>query len=191
MAVQNENFEVLMMETMERTDKTVSVLNGEYIVIRAGRANPNILNKIIVDYYGSPTPINQMANISVPEARTLVIQPWDATILGDLEKAILKADIGLTPNNDGKMIRLTFPPLTEERRKELVKGISKRAEEAKVTLRGIRRDELEKLKAQKKAGDITEDDLKGYEKDVQNITDGYVKDVDSISAKKEKEIMEV
>jgi len=178
-------------ELKNKMDKAIGALEHDYSAIRAGRANPAILDKVSVDYYGVPTPVAQVGTVSVPEARTLVIQPWDATILHDLEKAILKADIGITPNNDGKMIRLTFPPLTEERRKELVKGISKRAEEAKVTLRGIRRDEIEKIKAQKKAGEITEDDLKGYEKDIQNITDGYVKDVDTISAKKEKEIMEV
>lgn len=178
-------------ELKNKMDKAIGALEHDYSAIRAGRANPAILDKVTVDYYGVPTPVAQVGTVSVPEARTLVIQPWDATVLHDLEKAILKSDIGITPNNDGKMIRLTFPPLTEERRKELVKSISKRAEEAKVTLRGIRRDELEKMKAQKKAGEITEDDLKGYEKDIQNITDGYVKDVDSISAKKEKEIMEV
>ncbi|MBE7039452.1 MAG: ribosome recycling factor [Ruminococcaceae bacterium] len=178
-------------ELKNKMDKAINALEHDYSAIRAGRANPAILDKVTVDYYGAQTPVAQVGTVSVPEARTLVIQPWDATILHELEKAILKSDIGITPNNDGKVIRLTFPPLTEERRKELVKGISKRAEEAKVTLRGIRRDELEKMKASKKAGEITEDDLKGYEKDIQNITDGYVKDVDTISAKKEKEIMEV
>lgn len=178
-------------ELKNKMDKAIGALEHDYSAIRAGRANPAILDKVSVEYYGVPTPVAQVGTVSVPEARTLVIQPWDATILHDLEKAILKADIGITPNNDGKMIRLTFPPLTEDRRKELAKTISKRAEDAKVTLRGIRRDELEKLKAQKKAGEITEDDLKGYEKDIQNITDGYVKDVDAIASKKEKEIMEV
>ncbi len=178
-------------ELKNKMDKAINALEHDYSAIRAGRANPAILDKVTVDYYGSPTPVAQVGTVSVPEARTLVIQPWDATILHDLEKAILKSDIGITPNNDGKVIRLSFPPLTEERRKELVKSISKRAEDAKVTLRGIRRDELEKIKASKKAGEITEDDLKSYEKDIQNITDGYVKDVDTISAKKEKEIMEV
>ena len=174
-----------------KMDKAIGALEHDYSAIRAGRANPAILDKVTVDYYGVATPVAQVGTVSVPEARTLIIQPWDASVLGELEKAILKSDIGLTPNNDGKMIRLTFPPLTEERRKELVKTISKRAEEAKVTVRGLRRDEIENVKAQKKAGDITEDDLKGYEKDIQNITDGYVKDIDAIAAKKEKEIMEV
>lgn len=178
-------------ELKNKMDKAIGALEHDYSAIRAGRANPAILDKVTVDYYGTATPVAQVGTISVPEARTLVVQPWDATILHELEKAILKADIGITPNNDGKVIRLTFPPLTEERRKELVKGISKRAEEAKVTLRGLRRDEIENVKAQKKAGEITEDDVKTYEKDIQNITDKYVKDVDTISAKKEKEIMEV
>ena len=178
-------------ELKNKMNKAIAALEHDYSAIRAGRANPAILDKVTVDYYGVPTPVAQVGTVSVPEARTLVIQPWDATILHDLEKAILKSDIGITPNNDGKMIRLTFPALTEDRRKELVKTLSKRAEEAKVVIRGIRRDELEKLKAQKKASEITEDDLKGYEKDIQNITDGYIKDIDAISAKKEKEIMEV
>lgn len=178
-------------ELKNKMDKAIAALEHDYSAIRAGRANPAILDKVTVDYYGVATPVAQVGTISVPEARTLVVQPWDATVLHELEKAILKADIGITPNNDGKSIRLTFPPLTEERRKELVKGISKRAEEAKVTIRGLRRDEIESVKAQKKAGEITEDDVKGYEKDIQNITDKYVKDIDAISAKKEKEIMEV
>lgn len=178
-------------ELKNKMDKAINALEHDYSAIRAGRANPAILDKVTVDYYGVATPVAQVGTISVPEARTLIVQPWDATVLHELEKAILKADIGITPNNDGKVIRLTFPPLTEERRKELVKGISKRAEEAKVTIRGLRRDELENVKAQKKAGEITEDDVKGYEKDIQNITDKYVKDIDAISAKKEKEIMEV
>ena len=178
-------------ELLAKIEKAINYFVDDLGSIRAGRANTTVLNRISVDYYGTMTPIPQVAAVSTPDARTIAIQPWDATILHDLEKAILKSDIGITPNNDGKVIRLSFPPLTEERRKELVKSISKRAEDAKVTLRGIRRDELEKIKASKKAGEITEDDLKSYEKDIQNITDGYVKDVDTISAKKEKEIMEV
>ena len=178
-------------ELKNKMDKAINALEHDYSAIRAGRANPAILDKVTVDYYGVATPVAQVGTISVPEARTLIVQPWDATVLHELEKAILKADIGITPNNDGKVIRLTFPPLTEERRKELVKSISKRAEEAKVTIRGLRRDELENVKAQKKAGEITEDDVKGYEKDIQNITDKYVKDIDAIADKKEKEIMEV
>lgn len=174
-----------------KMDKAIAALEHDYAAIRAGRANPAILDKVTVDYYGVPTPVPQVGTVSVPEARTLIIQPWDATILGELEKAILKSDVGITPNNDGKSIRLNFPPLTEDRRRELAKSISKRAEEAKVTIRGIRRDEIEKLKAQKKSGEITEDDLKGYEKDVQNITDDYVKTIEQTASKKEKEIMAV
>ena len=159
--------------------------------VRAGRANPAILDKVTVEYYGAPSPLTQIANVSVPDARSIMVQPWDATILGEIEKAILKSDIGITPNNDGKAIRLSFPPLTEERRKELVKGIHKKGEDSKVAIRSIRRDAMEDAKAQKKAGEITEDDVKDIEKDIQKITDSYVKEVDLIIAAKEKEILEV
>ncbi len=174
-----------------KMDKAIKALENDYAAIRAGRANPAVLDKVTVDYYGTPTPIPQVGSVSVPEARMLVIQPWDGSILNDIEKAILKSDLGLTPNNDGKTIRINFPALTEERRKELVKGISKRAEEAKVVIRGIRRDALESFKAQKKKGEITEDDLKGAETDIQKLTDKYIKDIDAIAAKKDKEIMEI
>ena len=174
-----------------KMDKAIHALENDYAAIRAGRANPALLDKVSVDYYGTPTPIPQVGTVSVPEARMLVIQPWDASILGDIEKAILKSELGLTPNNDGKVIRINFPALTEERRKELVKGISKRAEEAKVVIRGVRRDALEAFKAQKKKSEITEDDLKQAETDIQKLTDQYIKDIDSISAKKEKEIMDI
>ena len=174
-----------------KMDKAILALENDYAAIRAGRANPALLDKVTVDYYGTPTPIPQVGTVSVPEARMLVIQPWDGSILGDIEKAILKSDLGLTPNNDGKSIRINFPALTEERRKELVKGISKRAEEGKVVIRGIRRDALEGFKAQKKKGEITEDDLKSAETDIQKLTDKYIKDIDTIAAKKEKEIMEI
>ncbi len=174
-----------------KMDKAINALENDYAAIRAGRANPALLDKVSVDYYGTPTPIPQVGTVSVPEARMLVIQPWDASILGDIEKAILKSELGLTPNNDGKVIRINFPALTEERRKELVKGISKRAEEAKVVIRGVRRDALEAFKAQKKKSEITEDDLKQAETDIQKLTDQYIKDIDTISAKKEKEIMEI
>ena len=153
--------------------------------------DPSILDKIMVDYYGVQTPIPQLGNISVPEARTLLIQPWDMSVVKEVEKAILKSELGINPNNDGKTIRLTFPPLTEERRKELVKDIHKRAEEAKVAIRSIRRDAIEAYKTQKKNSEITEDDLKEIEKDIQNLTDQYSKEIDTILAKKEKEIMEV
>ncbi len=174
-----------------KMDKAILALENDYAAIRAGRANPALLDKVTVDYYGTPTPIPQVGTVSVPEARMLVIQPWDGSILGDIEKAILKSDLGLTPNNDGKSIRINFPALTEERRKELVKGISKRAEEGKVVIRGIRRDALEGFKAQKKKGEITEDDLKSAETDIQKLTDKYIKDIDTIAAKKDKEIMEI
>ena len=177
--------------TEEKMKKTISVLESEMKTIRAGRANPAILDKVTVEYYGAPSPLTQIANVSVPDARSIMVQPWDATILGEIEKAILKSDIGITPNNDGKAIRLSFPPLTEERRKELVKGIHKKGEDSKVAIRSIRRDAMEDAKAQKKAGEITEDDVKDIEKDIQKITDNYVKEVDLIIAAKEKEILEV
>lgn len=166
-------------------------LENDFAAIRAGRANPALLDKITVDYYGTPTPIPQIGSVSVPEARMLVIQPWDGSILGEIEKAILKSDLGLTPNNDGKVLRINFPALTEDRRKELAKGISKRAEEAKVVIRGVRRDAIEAFKAQKKKGEITEDDLKDAETDIQKLTDIYIKDIDATAAKKDKEIMEI
>ncbi len=174
-----------------KMEKAITALESDYTTIRAGRANPGILDKVMVDYYGVATPVPQVGTVSVPEPRTLMVQPWDASILHEVEKAILKADIGLTPNNDGKALRINFPPLTEERRKELVKAVSKRAEEAKVVIRGIRRDALETFKSQKKNGEITEDDLKDIEKDVQDLTDKYIKEIDSIAANKDKEIMEV
>lgn len=180
------------MKTAEtKMNKTISVLNEDLASIRAGRANPAILDKVTVEYYGAPTPLTQVGNVSVPEARMLVIKPWDASILGDIEKAILKSDIGITPNNDGECIRLNFPPLTEERRKELSKSISKRGEEAKVAIRSIRRDAIDGFKAQKKNGEITEDDLKDLENKIQKLTDKFVKDIDVIVDNKEKEIMSV
>lgn len=180
-----------MKNTETKMEKAIASLNNDFAAIRAGRANPAILDKVTVEYYGVATPITQVGTISVPEARTIIIQPWDITILSDIEKAILKSDIGINPNNDGKCIRLNFPPLTEERRKELAKGISKRGEEAKVVVRGIRRDSLEGFKKQKKDGEITEDDLKDLETKVQKLTDRFVKEIDEIVAAKEKEIMEV
>lgn len=174
-----------------KMDKAMASLESDFAAIRAGRANPALLDKITVDYYGTPTPIPQIGSVSVPEARMLVIQPWDGSILGEIEKAILKSDLGLTPNNDGKVLRINFPALTEDRRKELAKGISKRAEEAKVVIRGVRRDAIEAFKAQKKKGEITEDDLKDAETDIQKLTDSYIKDIDATAAKKDKEIMEI
>ena len=175
----------------DKMKKTISVLESEMKSIRAGRANPAILDKVTVEYYGAPSPLTQIANVSVPDARSILIQPWDATILSDIEKAILKSDIGITPNNDGKALRLNFPPLTEERRKELVKGISKRGEECKVAVRNVRRDALEGFKKQKKDGEITEDDLKNLETQIQKLTDKFVAQIDTVVSAKEKEILEV
>ena len=173
----------------EKMTKTIAHLEKDYAAIRAGRANPAILDKLTVVYYDVPTPVNQLGNISVPEARTLTITPWDKTTLKAIEKAIMASDIGINPQNDGTMIRLVFPPLTEERRKDLCKQISKMGEEAKVAIRSIRRDANDKLKAQKK--EIPEDTLKDIEKEIQDITDKRCKEIDGISARKEKEIMEV
>ena len=171
--------------------KTINALQTEYGAIRAGRANPQILDKVTVDYYGSMTPINQLASVSATEARVLTIQPWDKSVLKAIEKAILTSDIGINPQNDGSVIRLTFPPLTEDRRKEIVKDIQKIAENSKVAARSVRRDCIEKLKAMKKASEITEDDLKDGEKEIQKITDNAIKDIDTISDAKQKEIMEI
>ena len=175
----------------EKMEKTISNFAERLSEIRAGRANPAILNKVKIDYYGTPTPINQMAGISVPEARLIVIQPWDVSVLKDIEKAILASDIGINPNNDGKVIRLAFPELNEERRKELVKDIKKMAEEAKVAVRGARRDGIEAAKAEQKEGNMTEDELKQAENEIQKLTDKNVEEIDKILANKEKEIMSV
>lgn len=180
-----------MKNAEEKMKKTISHLEADLASIRAGRANPAILDKVTVDYYGAATPIAQVGTISVPEARSIIIQPWDATILNQIEKAIQTSDIGINPNNDGKVIRLNFPPLTEERRKELVKDIHKRGEDAKVAVRAIRRDTIELYKKQKKNNEITEDDLKGIEEDIQKLTDKFVKNIDNIIADKEKEILSV
>ncbi|MBE3571256.1 MAG: ribosome recycling factor [Bacillales bacterium] len=178
-------------QAKDKMSKAIQALSRELATIRAGRANASLLDKVVVDYYGAPTPVNQLASISVPEARLLVIQPYDKSVVGEVEKAILKSDLGLTPTSDGSIIRITIPPLTEERRKELVKLVRKEAEEAKVAVRNVRRDANEELKKLEKNGEITEDDLRGYTEDVQKITDEHVKKIDDISKKKEKEIMEV
>ncbi len=175
----------------ERMKKTISVFEENLAEIRAGRANPAILNKITIDYYGTQTPINQVAGISVPEARLIVIQPWDMNALKEIERAILASDIGITPNNDGKVIRLNFPELNEERRKEIVKDIRKMAEEAKVAVRAVRRDGLDEFKAKQKNAEITEDDLKVAEDQIQKLTDKYVEEIDKKMETKEKEIMTV
>ena len=175
----------------EKMEKSISVYNEKLSEVRAGRANPAILNKIKIDYYGTPTPINQVAGISVPEARLIVIQPWDISVLKEIEKAILASDIGINPNNDGKVIRLAFPELNEERRKELVKDIRKMAEEAKVAVRSIRREGMDEAKAKQKDSEITEDELKQAENEIQKITDKNIEEIDKILEAKEKEIMTV
>lgn len=178
-------------EIEEKMEKRINGLIGEFKTIRAGRANASVLDKIAIDYYGTMTPVQQVGSISSPEPRTLVIQPWDATVLKEIEKAINKSELGISPQNDGKVIRLTFPPLTEERRRELVKTVKKYAEEAKVQIRNARRDGIEAYKKQKKDGEITEDELKTIEKDIQAMTDKYIKEIDSVTADKEKEITEI
>lgn len=175
----------------EKMKKSVSVFAENLSEIRAGRANPAILNKITIEYYGATTPINQVAAISVPEARMIVIQPWDASSLKDIEKAILASDIGLNPNNDGKVIRLNFPELTEERRKELAKDIRKMTEDARVAVRGVRREGMDLVKELNKKSEITEDERKADEDSIQKLTDKYIAEIDKLSENKEKEIMSV
>ncbi|MGN0172630.1 MAG: ribosome recycling factor [Acutalibacteraceae bacterium] len=181
-----------IMNTAEnKMKKTVQSLLNEYATVRAGRANPSVLDKVSVEYYGVPSPVNQLAAVSVPDPRTLLITPWDKSALKEIERAILTSDIGLNPQNDGSVIRLQFPPLNEERRRELGKTIYKYAEEAKVAIRSIRRDGIEKLKALKKQGELTEDDLKDAEKKMQDLTDKYCKEIDAEASAKEKDIMEL
>ena len=175
----------------DKMEKSISVYSEKLSEVRAGRANPAILNKVKIDYYGTPTPINQVAGVSVPEARLIVIQPWDASVLKEIERAILASDIGLNPNNDGKVIRLSFPELTEERRKELVKDIKKIAEESKVAIRAIRRDGIDEAKAMEKESLMTEDELKKAEDQIQKLTDKKIAEIDVITEKKEKEIMSI
>lgn len=191
MAIENEQFETIMMETMERTEKTVSVLNGEYITIRAGRANPHILDRVLVDYYGTPTPINQVGNLSVTEGRCLVIAPWDSSMLKVIEKQLLAENIGITPVNDGKVIRLVFPALTEERRKELVKQVKKMAEDSKVAVRNIRRDSMDALKKMKNNKELSEDEHAICEKDIDKIISESIEKIDKLAADKEKDILSV
>ena len=181
----------MLTQYEEKMTKTVENLEGEYATIRAGRANPNILNKIKVEYYGVPTPMQQLANITVPEARTLMIAPWELSLVKAIEKAILNSDLGLTPNNDGKNIILNFPELTEERRKEIVKDIKKKGENAKVAIRNVRRDANDAIKKMEKAGDISEDELKTNEDKIQKMTDKYVGLIDKAIEKKSTEILTV
>ena len=177
--------------TKEKMEKTVAHLKSDYAGIRAGRASAAVLDKITVDYYGTPTPINQLASVSVAEARILTIQPWDKSVLNGIEKAIQASDLGINPQNDGVVIRLTFPKLTEDSRKAIVKDVSKMAEDAKVAVRSIRRDSMDKLKKMQKASEITEDDLKNGEEKVQKITDDFIKEIDKVAKAKEAEVMEI
>ncbi|EFR33037.1 MAG: ribosome recycling factor [Peptoniphilus harei] len=181
----------LKKNTESRMSKSIDSLTESLQSIRAGRANTSLLDRIYVDYYGQQSPLNQVASLSAPEARLLAIQPWDATLIPEIEKAIQKSDLGITPSNDGKIIRLVIPQLTEERRKDLTKLVGKYAEEAKVSIRNIRRDAMEDIKKAEKAKEISEDDRKTYEEDIQKLTDKYIKDVDSVAADKEKELMEI
>lgn len=181
----------VLKKAEERMNRRIDHLNSEFAAIRAGRANPAVLDKVVVDYYGAPTPVNQLAAVSVTEARTLMVQPWDASVLTQIERAIQMSDIGINPQNDGKALRMVFPPLTEERRKDLVKDIKELAEETKVGVRNVRRDTVDKFKTMKKNGEITEDDLKQAEKKTQELTDKFVKEIDTLTEKKQKEIMSI
>ncbi|OQP08012.1 ribosome recycling factor [Geobacillus sp. 46C-IIa] len=181
----------VIQQAKEKMDKAVQAFSRELASIRAGRANAGLLEKVTVDYYGVATPINQLATISVPEARMLVIQPYDKSVIKEMEKAILASDLGLTPSNDGSVIRLVIPPLTEERRRELVKLVKKYSEEAKVAVRNIRRDANDELKKLEKNGEITEDELRSYTDEVQKLTDDHIAKIDAITKEKEKEVMEV
>ncbi len=180
-----------LREYEDKMKRTLDFLAQQFATVRAGRANAGVLDQIQVDYYGSPTPIQQVASVSSPDPRTLMIQPWDGSVLRDIERAILASELGINPQNDGKVIRLIFPQLTEERRKELAKQVKKYGEEAKVAVRNIRRDAMEKFKKQQKSSEITEDDYKGLEKDLQKLTDDYIKKVDEMTDKKEKELFEL
>ncbi|MFS0574196.1 ribosome recycling factor [Sporosarcina sp. 179-K 3D1 HS] len=181
----------VMDQAKERMGKAIEAYTRQLASIRAGRANASLLDRITVPYYGAPTPLNQMAGISVPEARLLVIQPYDKTVLGEIEKAIMKSDIGITPTNDGNIIRLAIPALTEERRKELAKEVKKEAEDAKVAIRNIRRDANDEFKKLEKNGEITEDDLHRYGEEIQKMTDSNIEKIDEIAKNKENEIMEI
>jgi ribosome recycling factor len=181
----------VLNELKEKIKKTAGVYQENLSTIRAGRANPALVEKITIDYYGTETPLNQVSSISVPEARLLVIQPWDATLISNIEKAILKSDLGITPSNDGKVVRLPFPALTEERRKDLVKLVNKMSEESKVAVRNSRRDAIDRVKKMEKNSDISEDQLKKAEVDIQKIVDDGIKNVDEITKKKEQELLEI
>jgi ribosome recycling factor len=175
----------------DKMDKAIQVLKRDLMSLRAGRANPALLDKVVVDYYGSPTPVNQLANISTPDPRTLYIQPWDKSAVAQIEKSILKSELGLTPNNDGAAIRISIPPLTEERRAELVKVARKMGEEAKIAIRNVRREANDELKKLEKSGEVNEDSSRRGQDDIQKVTDQFVKEIDKVVADKEKEIMEI
>lgn len=191
MAADMEKIEMMLLETQERMDKTVSVLKEEYLQVRVGRANPRVLDKVLVDFYGQMTPINQVGNISVQDGKCLVIAPWDKSLLKNVEKAILCSNIGLTPANDGNVIRLVFPDLTQERRAEISKQVKKTGEDAKVAVRNVRRDSLDAFKKMKSAKEITEDEYSGYEKEVEEYTQKAVASIEKLQAEKEKEVLTV
>lgn len=191
MAIENEIIEELFLEFEDKNEKAINHLKSELLAVRAGRANPHVLDKITVDYYGAPTPLAHVSNISVQDARQLVISPWDVSLVKEINKAIMASDIGITPSDDGRVIRLTFPMLTEDRRKELVKSTKKTAEDTKVICRNNRRDILDELKKLKKDGSISEDDMASFEKDVQKTLDAVCLKIDQMMADKEKEIMQV
>lgn len=180
-----------LTEAEKNMQKTVEVVRKEFASLRAGRATPALLDKVMVDYYGTPTPVNQLATVSVPEARLLVIQPWDKSVLPEIERAILKSDLGITPSSDGSVIRLAIPQLTQERRAELVKVIKKKAEEGRVAIRNIRRDVNDAVKQQQKNGEISEDELRRHQDEIQKLTDKYIKEIDQLVSNKEQEIMEI
>ncbi|PLX15982.1 MAG: ribosome recycling factor [Candidatus Muiribacterium halophilum] len=181
----------LYSETKQHMSKSIENLQKEYSLLRTGRANPHLLERIQVEYYGAPTPLNQLASVGAPEPRMLIVQPYDKTVIGDIEKAILASDIGITPNNDGNVIRLVFPQLTEERRKDLVKVVKKKEEETKIAIRNIRREKMDIIKDMKKKSDITEDDQKKAQDEIQKITDEYVENTSKIAKAKEEDIMKV
>lgn len=191
MAIENERYEEIMMETLDKTEKTASVLNSDYVTIRAGRANPHILDRVLVDYYGTPTPINQVGNLSVTEGRCLVIAPWDASMLKVIEKQLLAENIGITPVNDGKVIRLVFPALTEERRKELVKQIKKMAEDSKVAVRNVRREAMDALKKMKNDKELSEDEHATCEKEIDKVINEAIDKIEKLYVEKEKDVMSV
>ena len=181
----------IIAEAEDHMKKTIEVVKKEFSSLRAGRATPSLLDKVVVNYYGTPTPVTQMANVSVPEARLLIIQPWDRSTLPEIEKAIMKSDLGINPASDGIVIRLAIPQLTQERRQEMAKVIKKKSEDGKVAIRNVRRDANDHLKDREKKGELTEDDLHRAQEEVQKMTDKYIKEIDQLTAKKEQEIMQV